>query len=82
MGHNLLEGYMVRVAALSCEGLRDCIVDCTDVAGARVFPSQTGQVTVTCMECPSFDGAGRRRDSVTVQRLDGLPADESAEARR
>ena len=51
---------MVRVAALSCEGLRDRIVDCTDVAGARVLPSQMGQVTVTCVECPSFDGAARR----------------------
>ena len=73
---------MVRVAALFCEGLRDRIVDCMDVAGARVLPSQTGQVTVTCVECPSFDGAAWRRDRVTVRRPDGLPADESAEARR
>ena len=73
---------MVRVAALFCEVLRDRFVDCTDVAGVRVLPSQAGRVTVTFMECPSSDGVGRRPDGVAVRRLDGLAADESAETRR
>ena len=75
---------MVRVAALFCEVLRDRFVDCTDVAGVRVLPSQAGRVTVTFMECPSSDGAAGRRaaDGVTVRRLDGLAVDESADIRR
>ncbi len=75
---------MVRVAALFCEVLRDRFADCTEVAGVRVLPSQAGRVTVTFMECPSSEVAGRRPDGVTVRRLDGLaPApDESAETKR
>ena len=68
---------MVRVAALLCEMLRAS--DRTDLAGVRVVLFQTGRVTITFMES---DGAGRRRDGVTVRRLDGRPADESAETRR
>jgi hypothetical protein len=74
---------VVRAAALFCEVLRDCIVDRTDVVGVRVIPSQVGRVTLTFMECSSSDGAaGRRPDGVTVRRLAGLAADESAETRR
>ena len=74
---------VVRVAALFCEVLRDRFVDCTDVTGVRVLPSQAGRVTVTFMECLSSGGAaGRRPHSVTVRRLDDLAADESAETKR
>ena len=69
---------VVRVALL-----RDRFVDCTDLAGVRVAPSQTGRVTVTFMEGPSSDGAATRGpDDVMARRLDGLAADESAETRR
>jgi len=71
---------VVRVAALFCDVLRDRFAD--EVAGVRVLPSQAGRVTVTLMECPSSDGVGRRPDGVTVRRLEGLAADESAESRR
>ena len=78
----LLDGaVVVRVAALFCEVFRDRF-DCTEVTGVRVLPSQAGRVTVTFMECPSSDGGGRRPDGVTVRRLEGLAADESAEMRR
>ena len=73
---------VVRVAALFCEALRDRFVDCTDVGGIRVLPSQAGRVTVVFTERPLSDGAGRRLDVVTVRRPDGMAADESAEIRR
>jgi hypothetical protein len=74
---------VVRVAALFWGMLCGHFVDCTVVAGVRVFPSRAGRVTLTFMEGPSLEGAaGRRTDDVEVPPMDGLSADELGETKR